>query len=216
MMLHFKKSAFSSQYILLSILVLLLFTSSDSYSQRNNSHSFFQLLNSGKKKKQSKQYEIEGTGRLEYKDSLIYGQLLITEADIQMKNENGLLKYAYSDTSLGHIIMKHNGQFLNLVRLKDFDNKLWRLIKDTLGIRIYDKNISYSIDGSNIDYNSLLFQRNSEFIEAVTFWVTSTKRNIVKIINQLLELDLKPIDFKGKEDIMNRIIYNDKTVYSKT
>lgn len=209
-MVHFKKSAFSSRYILLSILVLLLFSSSDSYSQRNNSYSFFQLLNSGKKKRQNKQYEIEGIGMLQYKDSTIYGHLLITEAHIQMTNENGLFKYAYSDASLGNIIMKHNGQFLNMVRLKNFDNKLWRLIKDTLGIRIYDKNISYSIDGNNIDYNSLLFQCNSEFIEAVTFWVTSTKRNMVKIINELLELRLKPQAFKNKEDIMDRLLGNDK------
>lgn len=210
-----KKRFFSFYHISLLIVIYLLLISPESYSQRSNSYSFFQLIYSGKKKKQGKQYEIEGSGWLTFKDSTFNGKLLVSGTMIQLESQEGIFKYNFSDNSLTHILMEHDGQRLGLIRLKNIDNKLWRLLKDTLGVKIYDKNISYKVDGNNIDYNSLLFERNNRFYEAVTFWVTSTKRNVIKIINQLLGLRLNPKSFDSKEDIMNKIIYNDKSIYSK-
>ncbi|MBN8665855.1 MAG: hypothetical protein J0M30_00035 [Chitinophagales bacterium] len=214
----YKKKIELSYYGLLRLLLIvfiLLFTISDSYSQRSNSYSFFQLLNSGKKKKDAKRFEIVGSGNFIYKDTIFQGQLSITEKSVQLNNEKGTFEYAYSDTFLSRITIGNIHQSITLVRLKYFDNMLWRLIKDTLGIKIYDKNISYAISGNNIDYNSLIFQDSAQTYEAVTFWVTSTKRSIVKIINHLLGLELIPREFKGKEDLMNRLINNDRNVYSK-
>lgn len=200
---------------LLLIALILCFTISDSYSQGRNSYSFFQLLYSGKKKRDAKRVEIVGSGNLIYKDSTFQGHISITEKSVQLNNGKGSLEYAYSDSFLSRITIGNIHQSITLVRLKYFDNMLWRLIKDTLGMRIYDKNISYTINGNNIDYSSLLFQDSTQTYEAVSFWVTSTKRSIVKIMNHLLDLKLTPKEFRGKEDLMNQIINNNRNVYSK-
>lgn len=184
------------------------------YSQKSAGYSLFRLLNSGKVKKEINQPQVRGIGTIDYKDSTLFGQMLITNADIQLKSENRLFAYSNSDTSINKVIIEDNLQAMELVRLKDFDSKLWRLLKDTLGVRVYDKNISYTKNGSAIDYNSLLFHGNGQYYEAVTFWVTSTKRNIVKILNQLLELNLSPKQFKSKEDVLDRLLSNDKLIYS--
>jgi hypothetical protein len=60
----------------------------------------------------------------------------------------------------------------------------------------------------------LIFKADSKIFEAITFWTTSEKRNIVKILNNAWHVNLNPKDFKGKEDLMNRIINNDKSIYS--
>ena len=185
------------------------------HAQKSSSYSFFQLLNTGKSKKPTKQFETEGAGSLVYRDTLLHGRVSISERTSVLVSNSETTAYSYYDAKLNRIYMENTKGRINLVRLKDVDNKLWRLIKDTLGMRVYDKNISYLADGNNIDYTSLIFRSNDRTYEAESFWVTSTKRNIVKIINHLLGLEINPKGFKGKEDLMNQIINNDMKIYSK-
>lgn len=185
------------------------------HAQKSSSYSFFQLLNTGKSKKPAKQSETEGFGSLVYRDSLLHGRVSITEKTIALISNSKTTAYSYDDAKLNRIYMENTKGRLNIVRLKDVDNRLWRLIKDTLGVKVYDKNISHPADGNNIDYTSLIFCSNDRTYEAEGFWVTSTKRSIVKIINHLLGLELNPKEFKGKEDLMNQLINNDMKIYSK-
>lgn len=208
---HLNKKLFS---IFLLLLAFLVITSSCVYSQRSNSYSFFRLLYSGKKKKQSNQYPVQGFGSVGFKDSISNGNVYMTEVSIRLTENTDTLNYSNYDTSILFIRI-HDGKnrYLSLVRLKDYDNKLWRLINDTLGVKVYDKNVSFSQTGNSIDYNSLLFHGNGRYFEAVTFWVTSTKKSIVKILNQLLMLELNPKEFRSKEDLMDRLLSSDKSIY---
>lgn len=196
-------------------LCMFHFMSISLHAQKSRSYSFFQLLNAGKSKKPAKQFGAEGAGNLVYQDSLLYGRVLITEKEIVLINVSKPIAYNYDDSKVSSIYIGNSKGGISLVRLNDVDNRLWRLIKDTLGIKMYDKNISYPVDGSNIDYASLIFRSNNRTYEAETFWVTSTKRNILKIVNNMLGLKLNPKEFKGKDDLMNQIINNDRKVYSK-
>jgi len=191
-----------------ALLVLCL----DCFSQKKSSYPLYLRYGSHGTHKIYK-YEISGKGSISINDSAFVGDIFITNDSVRVNNE--IIKtFSVSDSSLQSVVMSNGQQDLKLYRLKGYDNKLSRLIKDTLGVKIFDKKISFIIDGDNIDYDDLIFQTNSKFIEAVTFWTTSTKRSIVNILNSIWHVNLNPKDFKGKEDLMNRIINNDKSIYS--
>ncbi len=174
---------------------------------------FFQILYSGKKIKAHNRYEISGNGTIDLKDSVINGNLIITNDSVRIINKTTNISYDFSDPSFQSLIINNGEQNLKLYRLKELDNKIYRLIKDTLSVKIFDKNISFKLDKDNIDYNNLVFKTDSKVFESITFWTTSTKKRIVKILNTIWHTHLNPKSFKGKEDLMNRIIDNDESIY---
>lgn len=198
-------------------LLFLIFTSPDCFAQGNRGLPIFMRYPSGRiLRQQPKKFDVHGIGRLIYRDSTLTGQLSVKNDSIEIKNERGAInKYAYSDTAIQSLMVKVNDLTLTLVRIKEFKNKLFRLIKDTLGMKVYDKNITYTINSNTIDYSYLLFQKDMKYMEAETFWTTSTKKNIIRILNQLLGLNLNPKKFKGKEDVLDKLLKGEEGVYSK-
>lgn len=194
--------------ILFLLAIILTEQGVEVVAQTRSSAAFFRLINSGRKKNNKFIDFIKGSGRLQYQDSIISGELLLSKDGIQVQQNTKLKWFGHKDTLLRMIIIDNNGDNVHFNRLSGYDNQLWRLIKDTLGITIYDKNYSLNRNTFSIDYNSLLFQQDDIYIPAVTFWVTSTKRNIIKIVNRLLALNLSPKNFKSKEDLMNILVNN--------
>lgn len=183
----------------------------DTAAQTANSVYIFRLLNSGKAKKVARIFE--GDGSIGYNNSKFNGRILIEENTILLTTESNVMEFKTTDTAIQYLTIQQNEKIINLFRLGGFDNQLWRLLKDTLGVQVFDKDIYKVASSDNIDYSSLLFQKGTAYAEAETFWTTSTKKNIVRIINQLFLAKLKPVNFKGKEDLMKKIIIGDKSVY---
>ncbi|MBX2933874.1 MAG: hypothetical protein KF825_06490 [Ferruginibacter sp.] len=194
--------------ILFLLTIILTEQGVEVLAQARSNASIFTLINSSRKKNNKFIDFIKGSGRVQYRDSTISGELLFSKGGVQIQQNQILKWFSYKDTLLQKIIVNNYGDNVLFNRLAGYDNQLWRLVKDTLGISIYDKSYSPDRNTSSIDYNSLLFQQDAMYIPAVTFWTTSTKRSIIKIVNKLLGLNLSPKNFKGKEDLMNMLVSN--------
>lgn len=185
------------------------------FAQSNSAYSFFQIVNSGKTKRVIKEVTLEGTGQIDVNGQAISGSMAIRSQTIYLSSQTGLLEFSTDDTSIKTLTLSNGNNSLQLVRLSKRDNKLWRLLKDTLGMKVYDKNIAYPLSGATVDYETLLFEKNGVFKKAFTFWTTSTKRNIVAIVSTFLGVDLKPGDFRGKEDFMKKFLAGELTAYQR-
>lgn len=182
-------------------------------AQSKSSAAFFRLVYSGKKNRDKFVDTIYGTGWLQYKDSIIRGDLLLSNIGLQLKQKNDRRRFGFADTLVRKVVIKSDSSSLYLNRLMYYDNQLWRLVKDTLGIEIYDKSFDLNSSANSINYYSLLFRKDTLYIPAVTFWVTSTKRSIIRIMNNLLGNTLKPNEFRSKEDYMEQLLQNSKHVW---
>jgi hypothetical protein len=80
-------------------------------------------------------YEIAGKGRVAINDSAFEGDILITNNTVRITTEMVNRVINFSDQSLQSVTISNGLQELKLYRLKEYDNKLSRLIKDTLGIK---------------------------------------------------------------------------------
>lgn len=185
------------------------------FAQSKSAYSFFQIVNSGKTKRVLKEVNVEGTGQIDLNGQALSGSIVVRSQTIYLSSQTGLLKFGTADTSIKKLTLTDGNNSLQLVRLSQRDNKLWRLLKDTLGMKVYDKNIAYPLSGATVDYETLLFEKNGVFKEAFTFWTTSTKRNIVAIVSTFLGIDLKPGDFRGKEDFMEQLLAGEPTAYQR-
>jgi hypothetical protein len=182
-------------------------------AQSKSSAAFYRLVNSGKKNRDKFVDTIYGTGWLQYRDSIISGDFLLSKIGLQLKQKNDRRRFGFVDTLVRKVVIKSDSSSLYLNRLVYYDNQLWRLVKDTLGIEIYDKSLDLNSSAHSINYNSLLFRKDTLYIPAVTFWVTSTKRSIILIMNNLLGNTLKPNEFRSKEDYMEQLLQNSKHVW---
>lgn len=186
----------------------------EGFAQSNKSAAFFRVINSGKKGKDKLTDAINGTGWLQYRDSIIKGEFLLSNDGFVVVQKIDGKWFAYGDTLVRKMVINNNKGNLYLNRLVRYDNQLWRLLKDTLGIEIYDKSFDLNRSVRAINYNSLLFRKDSLYIPAVTFWVTSTKRSIIRIINNLMGNRVKPNMFRSKEVLMEQLLQNSKNVWS--
>lgn len=182
-------------------------------AQSKSSAAFYRLVYSGKKSRDKIVDTIYGTGWLQYRDSIISGDFLLSNNGLQLKQKLDRRRFGFADTLVRKVAFKSNSGSLCLNRLVDYDNQLWRLVKDTLGIEIYDKSFDLNTSARSVSYYSLLFRKNTLFIPAVTFWLTSTKRSIVRIMNNLLGSKLKPNEFRSKEDYMEQLLQNSRHVW---
>lgn len=182
-------------------------------AQSKSSAAFYRLVYSGRKNRDKFVDTIYGTGWLQYKDSIIRGDFLLSNIGLQLKQKNDRRRFGFADTLMRKVVVKSNSSSLYLNRLVHYDNQLWRLVKDTLGIEIYDKSIDLNSSTRSINYYSLLFRKDTLYIPAVTFWVTSTKRSIIRVMNNLLGNTLKPNEFRSKEDYMEQLLQNSKHVW---
>lgn len=185
----------------------------EAFAQSNKSTAFFRLINSGKKRKDKFTDAINGSGWLQYRDSIIKGEFLLSNDGFLVVQKIDGKWFAYSDTLVRKIVINNKKGNLYLNRLVGYDNQLRRLLKDTLGIEIYDKSFDLNRSAGSINYYSLLFRKDTLYIPAVTFWVTSTKRSIIQIMNKLLGSNLKPNEFKSKENYMEQLLQNSKHVW---
>lgn len=195
------------------LLVYLIGYKGGAISQSKKSAAFYNLVYSGKKNRDKIVDTIYGTGWLQYKDSIIRGDFLLSNNGLQLKQKNDRRRFGFADTLVRKVVVKSNSRSLYLNRLV-YDNHLWRLVKDTLGIEIYDKSFDLNSSAHSINYYSLLFRKDTLYIPAVTFWVTSTKRSIIRIMNNLLGNTLKPNEFRSKEDYMEQLLQNSKHVWN--
>jgi len=206
---HLKKSS-AGLFIFLAI-----FFSTSSYCQEANAYgpTMSLLLFHGGYEQANNNY-LKGDGYIIISDSVINGNILLTTGAVIIKTKQHTLSFSYENSSLLKVSINTLFDTLNLVRLKNVKNQLWRIIKDTLGLKIIDKNFTQRVELNSIDYNSLAFCKNNVYKEAFDFWTTSTKKNIVRILNDFLNISLHPKKFNGKEDILERILLNDKSFYS--
>lgn len=195
------------------LLVYLISYKVEAISQSKSSAVFYRLVYSGKKNRDKVVDTISGTGWLQYKDSIIRGDFLLSNIGLQLKQKNDRRRFGFSDSSVRKVVIRINSSSLCLNRLVDYDSQLWRLVKDTLGIEIYDKSFDLNRSARSINYYSLLFRKDTLFIPAVTFWVTSTKRSIIRIMNSLLGSKLNAHEFRSKEDYMEQLLQNSKHVW---
>lgn len=191
----------------------LAFSFSDVFAQKGSSYSLFQILYSGKKTHSLKKADIQSAGSIYLEDVILNGTIRLQGEGIVFASQGYQKEFLLSDSAVKKITLVDNSQVLNLVRLTNKDGKLWRLLKDTLGIRVYDKTISFLADGKTIDYESLFFEKGGVYKDAVTFWTTSTKKSIVSILNLFLETNLIPRTFHGKEELMDKFLRGDETVF---
>lgn len=185
------------------------------FAQSKSGYSFFQIVNSGKTKRGLKEVNIKGTGQIDLNGQALSGSIAIRSQTIYLSSQTGLLEFSTDDTSIKKLTLFNGKNSLQLVRLSQRDNKLWRLLKDTLGMKVYDKNIAYPLSEATVDYETLLFEKNGVFKEAFTFWTTSTKKNVITIVSTFLGIDLKPGDFMGKEDFMKQFLAGEPMAYQK-
>lgn len=182
-------------------------------AQSKSSAAFYSLVYSGKKNRDKFVDTIYGTGWLQYNDSIIRGDFLLSNIGLQLKQKNDRRRFGFADTLVRKVVIKSDSSSLYLNRLVYYDNQLWRLVKDTLGIEIYDKSFDLNSSARSINYYSLLFRKDTLYIPAVTFWVTSTKRSIIRIMNKLLGSNQKPNQFRSKENYMEQLLQNSKHVW---
>jgi hypothetical protein len=195
------------------LLVYLISYVIEVIAQSKSSAAFYRLIYSGKKNRDKFVDTIYGTGWLQYRDSIISGDFLLSNNGLQLKQKLDRRRFGFVDTSVRKVVIKSDSSSLYLNRLVDYDNHLWRLVKDTLGIEIYDKSFDLNRSAGSINYYSLLFRKDTLYIPVVTFWVTSTKRSIIRIMNNLLGSRLKPNEFRSKEDYMEQLLQNSKHVW---
>jgi len=195
------------------LLVYLINYKVEAISQSKSSAAFYRLIYSGKKNRDKFVDTIYGTGWLQYRDSIISGDFLLSNTGLQLRQKNDRRRFGFADTLVRKVVIKSDSSSLYLNRLVYYDNQLWRLVKDTLGIEIYDKSFDLNSSTHSINYYSLLFRKDTLYIPAVTFWVTSTKRSIIRIMNNLLGNTLKSNGFRSKEDYMEQLLQNSKYVW---
>jgi hypothetical protein len=196
------------------LLVYLISYKVEAISQSKSSAALYRFVYAGKKNRDKFVDTIYGTGWLQYKDSIISGDFLLSNSGLQLKQKNDRRGFGFLDTLVRKVVIKSDSSSLYLNRLVYHDNQLWRLVKDTLGIEIYDKSFDLNSSAHSINYYSLLFRKDTLYIPAVTFWVTSTKRSIIRIMNSLLGSRLKPNEFRSKEDYMEQLLQNSKHVWN--
>lgn len=92
--------------------------------------------------------------------------------------------------------------------------RLFRLLFNASGVKIYDTKRSLDIEPGNIEYNELLLEYEGELYPVVTFWTTSTKRSLIKILNKIFRLSLQPENFKNKEAVMAAVLNYDDRIFS--
>ena len=165
------------------------------------------------KARTAKEESVKSPGTINVSGNEYNGNLTMFNNRVVYRHKKGVETYNYSDTSLHSIKADVIGGPLCLVRAGNIDNKIWRLIKDTLGVQIMDKQLLHIAAAGNADFHNLVFVKGADHFYASGSMFSSTKKNMVKILNQLWGLHLEAKNFKDKQEIIDRLIHNDKSVY---
>lgn len=198
-----------------ALFCLLLLAQFNAGAQNAKAHAFFSLVNFGHKT----QYQISA----EEKATVFYaGDTLSGHAELKgnaifltLSNDTLQRMLKLADSNFKEMQLYTNGSVVSFVR-KGNDAKLFRLLFNDEGLKIYDDVLSSKIETGNINYSELLFEFDGKTYPAASFWTTSTKRSMIKILNNIFRLSLQPDEFKNKEAVMAAVLNYDNRIFPST
>ena len=194
-----------------ALLAMILLGGFIADAQKAPANAFFSLINVGHKMRHQLLYA-EGRATVFYGADTLMGVAEFNGNTVLLKHQGDSVqrKFIVADENLKGVQLFIDGLMVSFMK-KENSTKLHRLLFDAYGLKIYDDVLSSKIETGNINYSELLFEFDGKTYPAVTFWTTSTKRSMIKILNNIFRLSLQPDEFKNKEAVMAAVLnYDDR------
>lgn len=203
------------------IIVIILFQAIACFSQRN-SYFFFYLVNSGRKpvSGHSAIKDLTITTPLQsvvnFNNDTIWGKLTIKKGELHVEAPNESHTLRFEDSGINSIRFFHDGVELFLRKINvSGEQKLRRVLLDTLGFAVYDDVFSFSKSVNDVDYDELIFEYDRTIYTVTDFWTTSRKRKMIDILNRIFKSDLKYSEYRDKESLLESILNLKNRVFNK-
>jgi hypothetical protein len=194
------------------IIAITLFQAIACFSQRN-SYFFFYLVNSGRKPMPGhtaiKDLVISTPlySVVSYNHDTISGKLTIKKGILSLEAPDGVRTLSFEDSGIHSIRLFQDGVELFLKKVNvPGQQKLRRVLLDTLGFTVYDDVFSFSSSVHDVDYDELIFEYDRTIYPVTDFWTTSRKRKMIDILNRIFKSDLKYSEYQGKELLLESIL----------
>ena len=203
------------------IIVIILFQAITCFSQRN-SYFFFYLVNSGRKSMQGpsaiKDLIISTPLQsvVSYNSDTISGKLTLKKGILYVEALDGLHTLRFEDSAINSIRLFQDGVELFLKKVNvSGQQKLRRVLLDTLGFAVYDDVFTFSRSVQDVDYDELIFEYDKTVYPVTDFWTTSRKRRMIDILNRIFKSNLKYNEYRDKETLLESILSLENRVLVK-
>lgn len=183
------KAGPAPKWLLRFVFVLIpLFGHFEGRTQKSTGTFTFFFMNSGRKIERRPSIP-KTAASVFYDTDTLRGLAKLSGKEVVFTPQNDLLqrRYIVTDEKFKGFQFRLAASNVSFVK-RENKGKLIRLLFDAYGLKIYDDALLVAMDPANINYSSLLFEYGGKVYPAVTFWTTSTKRHMIKILNGMLGL----------------------------